>query len=239
MVHPSTVPASNAPGLEQNAQRFLRRAPGFTVFGENSPRSASLHQMPAWKLLVGRDAEQAARTPTQEAEGWALLVPPGVRNEAVAYGSYAALFIDPAHVAGSEPDRVVSLGRRCANELLDLFDSASVTELPDALTGVLETDRSPLAQAVRALDVSEDIGALADSLGVSVQHTRRLLQTSLGATFTQLQRWGRVVHAVELMVSANIADAAAGAGFADQTHLTRTSVQMLGRTPGSIRSGNR
>ncbi|WP_457463161.1 helix-turn-helix domain-containing protein [Streptomyces sp. TE5632] len=76
---------------------------------------------------------------------------------------------------------------------------------------------------------------IAADVGLSPPRPRTLVRESVGVPLARLRQWGRLRHAVAHLPHASVAGAAAEAGFADRAHLTRTSSNLLGRTPASIR----
>jgi AraC family transcriptional regulator len=82
----------------------------------------------------------------------------------------------------------------------------------------------------------EPVGAIARRLGVSDAHASRALAASHGMPPRALRRearWRRAV--VMLRGNGTLADIAAGAGFADQSHFTRTCRNQAGATPSQLR----
>jgi AraC-like DNA-binding protein len=93
------------------------------------------------------------------------------------------------------------------------------------------------AREVLALAPQRALPALARELGVSPHHLSRIFHAHTGHTITQhrlslrcraaLQRIGEGEH--------DLSRLAADAGFADQSHLTRTLRRQIGRTPSQVR----
>ncbi|MCY1139525.1 helix-turn-helix domain-containing protein [Actinoplanes sp. Pm04-4] len=79
------------------------------------------------------------------------------------------------------------------------------------------------------------VGVLADELGVSRRRLERGFRQHIGmspATVARIARFQRVVG--RFGAGASPADAAAGSGFADQSHLARETRAMAGMTPSAL-----
>ena len=86
--------------------------------------------------------------------------------------------------------------------------------------------------AVRSLD------DLADAAGLSRYHFARRFRRETGETPWEFVRRARVERAVRLLEDGHPpAEVAHEAGFADQSHLTRTLRERDGRTPAEVRRG--
>ena len=86
--------------------------------------------------------------------------------------------------------------------------------------------------------VAENVGLddLAAVAGLSRFHLIRAFQRRYGVTPFAYQRNRRIEKArAVLRTGASLADAAAGAGFADQSHLGRAFRAVMGATPGEYR----
>jgi AraC-like DNA-binding protein len=118
------------------------------------------------------------------------------------------------------------LGSRPSRQLLDArgVDRWIRSVEPDPRT----------AAAVRLLP-SRTVQAVADELGITARHLRRLLLDEVGLgpkAYQRVLRLQRFLRAVE--ADADIATAAALAGYADQPHLTRDSRALAGQTPARL-----
>jgi len=93
------------------------------------------------------------------------------------------------------------------------------------------------AAFVDALCDGEDaIGAIARRLGVSAAHASRALAASHGMPPRALRREARWRRALDLLHGNDaLAGIAAQAGFADQSHFTRTCRMQAGATPSTLR----
>ncbi|MTD53602.1 helix-turn-helix domain-containing protein [Amycolatopsis sp. RM579] len=81
------------------------------------------------------------------------------------------------------------------------------------------------------------VGDVADELGVTERHLRRLFLDHTGMSPKAVQRVGRFqrfLHAADTS-RAGLAELAAATGFADQAHLTREVRSLAGLTPGALR----
>jgi AraC-like DNA-binding protein len=90
------------------------------------------------------------------------------------------------------------------------------------------------ATAVRLLE-SRSVQDTADELGITDRHLRRLLLHDVGLApkvYQRVLRLQRFLRAVE--DDADIATAAATAGYADQAHVTRDSRDLSGETPARL-----
>ncbi|ATE71531.1 AraC family transcriptional regulator [Lysobacter capsici] len=85
-------------------------------------------------------------------------------------------------------------------------------------------------------DSDDDIAVLARRLGVSAEHASRALSRSYGMSPRALRREARWRRALHLLAGAqSLAEVAAAAGFADQSHLHRVVVAHAGCTPMQLR----
>ncbi|MFE0176033.1 helix-turn-helix domain-containing protein [Streptomyces sp. NPDC059002] len=84
------------------------------------------------------------------------------------------------------------------------------------------------------------LAELAAVAGVSTSHLNRVFKASTGETPHQYVLRQRVEHARNALLHTDrsIADIALSAGFADQSHLTRSLRRALGQTPRTLRAGN-
>jgi AraC-like DNA-binding protein len=118
------------------------------------------------------------------------------------------------------------LGSRAAAELLD-------ERLLDSWLRSIEPHERASA-AVRLL-ASRSVSAVADDVGVSPRQLRRILLTEVGLTpkaYQRVVRFQRFLRAAER--GDRLATAAAHAGYADQSHLTREVHDLSGLTPAQL-----
>jgi AraC-like DNA-binding protein len=129
-----------------------------------------------------------------------------------------------------------------ASALSPDLDPGQVAARLTDLAGQLTTDRGPdpavlaacrlLARpAARAEDVAE-------AIGLSPRQLRRRYETAVGYGPKMLQRVLRFRRFVSLIDAtagaANLAEAAATSGYADQPHLTRDTVRLAGLPPAAL-----
>jgi AraC-like DNA-binding protein len=131
-------------------------------------------------------------------------------------------------------------------QLVAMAADATVARLADALDR--RSDRRPrraggrhsLAAAERARQLLEEAidpaissAALEQATGLDRYALARAFRAAFGSAPHRYLVARRVVRAQRLLAAgASLADAAAGAGFADQSHLTRHFKAHLGLTPG-------
>ncbi|OAR26449.1 DNA-binding protein [Streptomyces sp. ERV7] len=84
-------------------------------------------------------------------------------------------------------------------------------------------------------DPDTPLTSVATEVGLSAPRLRALVGQSVGIPLARLRQWGRLRTAITDLPRATAAMAAAGAGFADQAHLSRTARTLIGRTPASLR----
>ena len=91
--------------------------------------------------------------------------------------------------------------------------------------------------ALQGFTVSE----MAAQIGVDPAHLMRSYLRRYGCTVGEDARKMRLVHACRLLVKEDhsLGEVAVLAGFADQSHLTRTCKQLTGLTPGEYRQSMR
>ncbi len=81
---------------------------------------------------------------------------------------------------------------------------------------------------------------LAAHAGVQEVHLCRGFRQAMGCTIGEYVRKMRAERAMEMVVEGQpLADAAQGAGFADQSHMTRVFAEEFGRSPGKVRQAAR
>jgi AraC family transcriptional regulator len=106
-----------------------------------------------------------------------------------------------------------------------------------------DTDRSPhwLARARELLhdrfQESLDLPAIAREVGVHPAHLAAAFRRRFRVTIGDYQRQLRVEYACRQLAvgRVSLAEIAAGAGFADQSHFTRVFKRYFGLTPGAYR----
>ena len=205
------------------------RAPGFSLTetlygrGEDLPRHA--HERAFFCLTL--DGAYTERT---------------LRTGETAYAPWTAVF----HPAGEiHTTRMGSRGGRVLNVEVDpdRLDEALGTELVATVTRAAYRDARPPRWLARVAERLADDGPapsvreLAREAGVHPVHVARAFRRFHGVPPGTWRRRLRVRRACALLCSrgVSIAEAAAVAGFSDQSHLTRALKSVLGETPGAFR----
>jgi len=90
-------------------------------------------------------------------------------------------------------------------------------------------------------EAGSDTRRIARRAGVSREHLSRSFQRHYGTSFVTFRRHQRVAAACRLIRATGwpLAEIACAAGFADQSHMTRSFVDCLGTTPGAFRARHR
>jgi AraC-like DNA-binding protein len=122
----------------------------------------------------------------------------------------------------------------------DMVDAAAILERAIAERLALANGRR--AQAQLALDAAErltsaNVQAVADDLGVSERHLRRVFRETIGVspkTFAKLARFHRALGAAGEDGHAGWASIAAEAGYYDQSHLIAEFRAIAGVTPQAL-----
>lgn len=194
----------------------------------------------------------------RHADGYAALVLEGGYQEVTVEGRFACapgtLVIHPAwHAHGDEFGTGGAVVLNLPAPLADGFSAIRVSD-PQALEQLARSDPHKAAEAAReeseamaplspaawlvqltrllAGDEGQPIEALAAQCGVSAEHAARTCKRWFGLGPVQLRKERRLQAAIALLrVGASPAEAALGAGFADQPHLTRLLKQATGHTP--------
>ncbi len=214
-----------------------------SVFSETASASLSLpHAHPAWTLLVPVDGGSvtviAGETVRVRNDG--VLVAPQQRYRAATDGPHVAVYVNAWMAARAQGRRPRLVRAAIARRMLDALavDSgvdleAAIAEL-DPLLGRIGSIDSRLAFAIHALPDAYRLDVLAAEIGVSPSRLRALALDAIGVPLTQLRLWSRLARAIARLPYGATADAAAAAGFADQSHFTRTARRFLGRTPAEL-----
>ena len=124
--------------------------------------------------------------------------------------------------------------RELSNELDP--DNAADAVVRVALRLVAQTPPDPAVRAAvsRLLDPGQRVGELATTLGFSERQLHRRFLSGVGYGPKTLQRVLRLRRFLSLVGLDGLAGAAAGAGYADQAHLTRDCRSLTGRTPAQL-----
>jgi AraC-like DNA-binding protein len=105
------------------------------------------------------------------------------------------------------------------------LERAAAADAPDPL----------LLRVVAALDEGRSVAATAGEVGLGARQLHRRCRTAFGYGPKTLARVLRLQRALALARRGTpLAEAAAGAGFADQAHLTRDVRELAGRTPAAL-----
>jgi len=151
--------------------------------------------------------------------------------------------------ANALTDRIVLLedlwGRPGTDLCLELLAASSQPELIDRLARALavrarqtfEPASGRLARhAVRLLEAGEvRVDRVAEQLGVTARHLRRVFTESIGIGPKEFARAVRLQRAVRrTAISKDWARIAADAGYYDQAHLIAEFRQLIGLTPGAF-----
>lgn len=247
------IDAYRAWTLEQNDRRLVfATGARATMFAESAASGVARHQHPAWKVVlpiggharIGQDGRHS-----RTAAG--LIVPPQLSHTCATTSPYAALFIDPWLVRADLG--LVRLDADTVRRLIAALGTVGTVGIDGAgaapdlaaahselvtLLGAAPVLDARVAHALRETmrpGPHTSIHGIAADVGLSPPRLRTLVRESVGIPLARLRQWGRLRHAIAHLPHESVAGAAAGAGFADQAHLTRTAGNLLGRTPASIR----
>ena len=108
-------------------------------------------------------------------------------------------------------------------------------ELPSFLDPGVRERR--VEHALASLRRQTRVGAIAEDLGVSARHLRRLVLAHTGLeprTLSRIMRFQRFLDLSDRAAEPFLADLAARAGYADQAHLTREVRALSGLTPTAL-----
>lgn len=138
-----------------------------------------------------------------------------------------------------ELQELVPDGRWLAERLHDAPSwSARFAALEAALVAALDDVVDPPPEVARAWHLIRTgrvtrVGAIADEVGWSRRHLSERFRDALGVTPVEALRVTRLDHAIDLLRQrrAGLAEVAATAGFADQSHLNREFRDLAGCTP--------
>lgn len=218
-----------------------------TIFGEQTgrlpaappPRETQRH--PAWQLVLSSGAPVTASDATgrgRSAHG--LLVPPGVTTTMRRPTDYVSLWVDPYALPVMDRRTVHALDSEATARLLQCtmgdFGPERLRRVLSRVFGEPPEVDDRLLGALRRLDAGFAIDDLAEQVGISPRRLRQLSAQHSSGPLRSLRRWYRLREAGLRLPFQPAAVVAAGAGFADQAHLTRTMVALCGRTPSSAPS---
>jgi AraC-like DNA-binding protein len=206
------------------------------------------HSHPAWNVVVplaGQINWSADRGPGRRAAG--AVFPPHVAYRTSSAARHASVFVDQCHLGlGPGSGRPIALDADTVLRLRATWspDQVSSPEESARETVVLLRGRDLLpapvsidprvAAALRGLASADSIADIAAVVGLSPSRLRALVHAHTGTSAMHLRMWQRLRAAILSLPAKPIALAAIDAGFADQAHLTRTAVRLLGQTPGDL-----
>ena len=160
----------------------------------------------------------------------------------------AALGVPVAALANHHVTLDALWGERATRRLLDGLADApdlvgAATVLERAIAERLLPGRSrpragaQLAVAAAARLATAPVRDVADEMGVSERHLRRLFRETVGVspkTFARLSRFQRALHAARSDDGARWAGIATAAGYYDQAHLIADFRALTGATPQAL-----
>lgn len=227
--------------------------------------SGSIHLGASWAAFRGRTASNSvhahaamqltfAKKPvvihianSASAAGTALFVKSGVPHSLVMHELVQLVFIEPQSVV--------------ARYVLSELSAIEAGELPNSLACLVSMEK-PLDQCMEGLlkvavsqaspldsriefalarlrhDPAPDaIANAAFAVGLSDSRLRTLARQQLGTPLSSWVLWRKLERAgIALSKGANLVEASAEGGFADQAHFTRTVRKLFGVTPRTLRA---
>ena len=215
-------------------------APYRTRHGRGATQATHRHRAPYAALVLDGDYTESSLDGPLPCRPGTLVLHPAYHAHGDRFGGLGASAInielaeanfEPAASAWQVHDlrEAVEVFERCPQRLSELLACArpqAAVELPDWQGELLRT----MAES------EHDIAVLARGLGVSAEHASRALSRSYGMSPRALRREARWRRALQLLGGAlPLAEVAAAAGFADQSHLHRIVVAHAGCTPARLR----
>ena len=179
-----------------------------------------------------------------DSEAWASRTRPGelIVGARLLPGAGGAAFGIPLTELRNARVPVDALGLDPREDLSGALDpeDAPAALARTALRRVAQAPPDPAVQAavVRLLDPGQRVDTLASALGFSERQLQRRFLAAVGYGPKTLQRVLRLRRFLSAGADAarldGLAAAAAGAGYADQAHLTRECRALTGLTPGQL-----
>lgn len=238
--------------------------PGGSLWMGLARGGSELHAHHAIQIAFGIDTPIRLRTgsASEWSDHAGAIIGPDVPHEYMASGALVAnLFIEPESRAGRlllerhDGDAITPFTPEVATRLMTPLAALYAADAEDAalmqatiaifgeLAG-LETPAKPAdPRVLRVIDwvhahIDEPLtlGAAAGLACLSESRFRHLFVAETGVAFRPYVLWARVKRAVEIgFGGTSWTDAAMGANFADQAHLTRTCRRMFGLSPSALR----
>jgi AraC-like DNA-binding protein len=179
-----------------------------------------------------------------DSEAWTSRTSPGelIVGARLLPGAGGAAFGVPLAEVRNARVPVDALGldrRRELSGALDPGDApAAVAAVALARVAQAPPDPAVQAAAIRLLDPAQRVDQLATALGFSERQLQRRFLAAVGYGPKMLQRVLRLRRFLATakfdVALSGLAAAAAGAGYADQAHLTRECRALTGLTPGQL-----
>ena len=171
----------------------------------------------------------------------------GIQLALTVDGARALLGLPAAELAGELTDLAEAVPELAdlPERLLELADwDARIQLVWVALGTVLSRNdpvgpRAEVGRALARLTRGIEVGEVADEVGYSRRHLGSLLRAEIGLSPKEYQRVARFERSRSPLVAAatagrvSLADVAARAGYADQSHLTREWVRLAGCPPST------
>ncbi len=170
-------------------------------------------------LSINMDSEQDSFVDEFGRLSWSLL---GASQAATLWNQLSSLLFNPAKAAEVDIETLV----------LDLLSAS--------LPAPTHLGRPPswLKLAEQALIESDmSVGQIAEEVGVHRVHLCRVFQANFGLSVSLYRQRAALQKSISAMIShgESISSASLAAGFADQSHFTRTLKKQFGVTPSTIR----
>ncbi len=240
--------------------------PGGSLWMGTAQGGSELHAHHAIQIAFGIETPICLRT--EAPGGWTdyfgVIIGPDVAHEYRAAGGLVAnLFLEPESRLGRRLlDRfggaVSPLDPQSARSMLaplvrlfaeDAGDEALMQETMQIfgdLAGLAPPSRPTDPRILRIIDwiyahIDEPLtlGAAAGLACLSESRLRHLFVAETGVAFRPFVLWARAKRAVEIgFGGVSWTEAAMGANFADQAHLTRTCRRMFGLVPSALSPGS-